>query len=174
MLTQTIAFFLLLGSLPVAQAQTHAQETVRESLLRDSIRVGGQVKQPLHLSRNELASRPKTEVKTKDRQGVEHTYIGIPLIDLLREAGAPTGMELKGENLTQFVLIQASDGYEVVFALPELDPDFATQIILLAYQVDGKPLPSGEGPFRVVVPQERKSARWIREVTTIKVLYAKE
>jgi DMSO/TMAO reductase YedYZ molybdopterin-dependent catalytic subunit len=62
----------------------------------------------------------------------------------------------------------------VVFALPELDPEFATQTILLAYQVDGKPLPAGEGPFRVVVPQEKKPARWIREVTAIKVLFAKQ
>jgi len=45
---------------------------------------------------------------------------------------------------------------------------------LLAYQEDGNPLKKGEGPFRMIVPKDKKHARWIREISTIKILFAKE
>jgi DMSO/TMAO reductase YedYZ molybdopterin-dependent catalytic subunit len=70
--------------------------------------------------------------------------------------------------------VRAADGYEVIFALPEIDPEFTAQTILLAYEVDGKPLPKGEGPFRLVVPNDKKHARWIREITTITVTFSKQ
>ena len=83
------------------------------------------------------------------------------------------GPDLKGKNLAKYILITASDNYQVVFALAELDKAFTDKTIILADQVDGKPLPSGEGPFRVIVQDEKKPARCIREVTGIQVLYAK-
>jgi hypothetical protein len=43
-------------------------------------------------------------------------------------------------------------------------------VILLADKADGHPLESKEGPFRVVVPGERRLARWVRQVTTLKVV----
>ncbi|WP_254448541.1 hypothetical protein [Spirosoma rhododendri] len=69
--------------------------------------------------------------------------------------------------------MKAADGYEVVFALAELDPDFSTRTILLADSVDGAPLADGMGPYRVVVPGEKKPARWIRQVTEMAVKLAK-
>ncbi|WP_191908757.1 hypothetical protein [Larkinella humicola] len=48
-------------------------------------------------------------------------------------------------------------------------PDFATQPILLADSVDGTPLPAGVGPYRVVVPGEKKPARWVRGVKSIEI-----
>ncbi|WP_332367659.1 hypothetical protein [Spirosoma telluris] len=69
--------------------------------------------------------------------------------------------------------MKANDGYEVIFALAEIDPEFATRTIILADVVDGAPLPLGVGPYRVVVPGEKKPARWIREVKSIEVRFAK-
>jgi len=80
------------------------------------------------------------------------------------------GPALRGANLAKYVLVQAADGYRAVFALPELDPEFARTVVLLAYEANGKPLAAGEGPYRVVVPADRKHARWVREVTAVKVL----
>lgn len=45
---------------------------------------------------------------------------------------------------------------------------------LLAYQADGNALPRGDGPFRIVVPGDKKQARWVREVSTIRVLHSKD
>jgi hypothetical protein len=48
------------------------------------------------------------------------------------------------------------------------------QAVGLAYEADGKSLPDDEGPFRIVAPGDKKHARWIRQITSIKILFAKD
>jgi len=112
---------------------------------------------------------PHIDVAIIDRDGQEPHYAGVPRIDLLRQAGVTLGAELRGKNLTKYVVVKATDGYEVVFALPEIDPDFTTRTVLLADRVDGKPLSAGTGPYRIVVPGEKKPTRWVRAVNAIEV-----
>ncbi|WP_461104599.1 molybdopterin-dependent oxidoreductase [Spirosoma koreense] len=138
-----------------------------------ALTVSGEVTKPLTLQAADLKAMPHTEVTDKDRDGKEHRYSGVPLIELLRQAGATVGGELRGKNLAKFAVVKATDGYEVVFALPELDPEFATRTVLLADSVDGAPLAAGVGPYRVIVPGEKKPARWIREVKSIEIRSAK-
>ncbi|RYF69119.1 MAG: molybdopterin-binding protein [Cytophagaceae bacterium] len=135
--------------------------------------VTGEVTKPLTLQAADLKAMAHIEVTGKDRDGKEHQYAGILVVDLLKQAGATVGGELRGENLTKYVIVKAIDGYEVLFALPELDADFASRSIILADSVDGAPLGSGVGPYRIVVPGEKKPARWIREVKSIEVQFAK-
>jgi hypothetical protein len=73
-----------------------------------------------------------------------------------------------GENL-----IEAADGYRVVFALAEIDPAFATREIILADERDGKLLDAKEGPLRIVAPGDRRPARWARQVVTFRLTTAK-
>ncbi|GAB3697400.1 hypothetical protein GCM10027592_21470 [Spirosoma flavus] len=143
------------------------------SVRAQTITISGEVTKPLTLQAADLKAMTHTDVTAKERDGKEHTYAGVPLVDLLKQAGATLGSELRGENLTKYVVVKAIDGYEVVFALPEIDPEFATRTIILADAVDGAPLAQGVGPFRVVVPGEKKPARWIREVKSIEVRFAK-
>ena len=63
-----------------------------------------------------------------------------------------------------YLLVEAADGYRVVFALPELDPAFTERVVLLADHRDGQPLTPAEGPLRLVVPDEKRQARWVRQV----------
>jgi DMSO/TMAO reductase YedYZ molybdopterin-dependent catalytic subunit len=86
----------------------------------------------------------------------------------------PFGKELKGKALTIYLLIEAQDGYQVLFTLPELDALFTDKVVLLADRRDGKPLSEKEGPLRVVVPDEKRQARWIRQVKSITVRHAIE
>jgi hypothetical protein len=88
----------------------------------------------------------------------------VALVDLLRLAGAPLGQELRGQHLAIYLLIEAANGYRVVFALPELDPTFTDREVLLADRRDGQPLAAAEGPLRLVVPGEKHHARWVRQV----------
>lgn len=37
-----------------------------------------------------------------------------------------------------------------------------------------QPLPDEEGPFRLVVPAEKKQARWVRQTRAIRVLSHQE
>jgi DMSO/TMAO reductase YedYZ molybdopterin-dependent catalytic subunit len=135
--------------------------------------VGGEVLKPLKLSVKELSILKGSEVKGKDRDGKEHTFKGVMLWTILDSAGVTLGKDLRGENLAKYVLVKARDGYEVVFSLPEIDPEFSEKIILLAYAVDGKPLAANEGPFRLVVPQDKKHARWVRQLNSIQILFSK-
>jgi hypothetical protein len=79
---------------------------------------------------------------------------------------------LKGKRLASCLLVEAADGYRVVFALPELDPAFTDKRVLLAFLKDGKALDDKEGPYRIVVPDEKRMARWVRQVTTLKIVNA--
>ena len=80
------------------------------------------------------------------------------------------GKSLRGKRLSSCLVAEAADGYRVVIALPELDPGFTDRVILLADKADGHPLDTKEGPFRIVVPGEKRMARWVRQVTSFKVV----
>lgn len=139
-----------------------------------TISIGGEVLRPITMSVKDLDKFPHVELKAKDRTGKEHTYKGTMLASVLDSAGATLGADLRGEHLLKYVSIKAGDGYEVLFSLAEVDPEFSSQQVLLATMVDGKPLPNGEGPFRIVVPEEKKPTRWIRNITSIQVKSAKK
>jgi DMSO/TMAO reductase YedYZ molybdopterin-dependent catalytic subunit len=137
------------------------------------VKISGEVTEPMTINDDDLHKFTQTTVTRKDHDGKEHTYSGVVLADILKKAGATLGPDLKGKNLTKYLLITAIDNYQVVFALAELDKAFTDRTIILADQVDGKPLPAGEGPFRIIVQDEKKPARCIRQVTDMKILSAK-
>ena len=139
-----------------------------------SISVSGEVVTPLDLKISDLTTYKQVGQKVKDRDNKEHEFKGVALIEILEKAGVTTGSKLRGENLAKYVLIKAADGYEVIYSLAEIDPEFTNQVIILATEKDGQPLPAGEGPFRIITPNDKKQARWIREVRSIKVAFAKE
>jgi len=138
------------------------------------VTVEGEIVKTLKLSLSDLANLKQAEVSAKDHGGELRTFKGVALVDVLAAAGVTLGSQLRGKNLLKYVVVKAADSYEVVFALPEIDPEFTSQTILLAYKVDGENLAKGDGPFRIVVPNDRKHARWVREVTSIRVVVAKE
>ncbi|HEY5919585.1 MAG TPA: molybdopterin-dependent oxidoreductase, partial [Chryseolinea sp.] len=111
-----------------------------------SLSVEGEVVKPLKLSLSDLTGLKQTEVKATDHGGQQRVYKGVALFDILHSAGVTLGGQLRGKNLLKYVEVKAADGYEVIFSLPEIDPEFTAQTILLAYEADGKPLPKGDGP----------------------------
>ncbi len=135
------------------------------------LHVSGAVSQPLALSLQDLAAMPRTRLTAKEHDR-SVTYEGVALAEILQRAGAPMGKQLRGKAMASYVLVTAHDGYRVVFTLPELDPDFtdSAKQIILADTADGKPLPENQGPVRIVVPQDKKGARWVRMVETIEVV----
>jgi len=114
---------------------------------------------------------PRTKLTAKEHDKTV-TYEGVTLTEILQKAGAPLGKQLHGKAMASYVVVTAHDGYRVLFALPELDPDFtdASKQVILADTADGMPLMEKQGPVRIVVPQEKKPARWIRMVDSIEVV----
>jgi hypothetical protein len=90
----------------------------------------------------------------------------------LEKAGVGFGETVRGKRLASYLLVEAADGYRVVMALPELDPAFTDKQVVLAFLKDGKPLDDKEGPYRIVIPDEKRMARWVRQVTTLKIVDA--
>lgn len=102
--------------------------------------------------------------------GTPTTFQGVALNAILERGGIVFGETLKGKRLASCLLVEAADGYRVVFALPELDPAFTDKQIVLAYLKDGKPLDDKEGPYRIVIPDEKRMARWVRQVTKLRIV----
>ncbi|WP_428331398.1 molybdopterin-dependent oxidoreductase [Mucilaginibacter sp.] len=165
----TFLMIIALFGLIIKPSQTQAQTAEKQA----SVKVTGEVITPLDLKLADLTQFKQTEVIRKDKDGNDHKYSGVVLSDILAKAGVTLGKDLRGKNLTKYILIEAIDGYQVVFALAELDKDFTNRTIILANQIDGKPLAATEGPFRIIVQDEKKPARCIKQVISIKVQAAK-
>ena len=138
-----------------------------------SVKVTGEVTTPLIIDKTEFQKFKQVSVVYKDKAGKDHSYSGVLLTDILQKAGVTSGAALRGLNLTKYVMAEAVDGYKVVFALVELDKEFTDKEIILADKVDGNTLPETEGPYRVIVPDDKKAARSIRQVKGLKVAFAK-
>ena len=45
-----------------------------------------------------------------------------------------------------------------------------TTMTTTTFERDGKPLDDAIGPFRLVVPTDKRGARWVRQVTRIRIV----
>lgn len=100
---------------------------------------------------------------------VSGRYGGVLLSELLSLAGAPHGDSLRGKALATYMVVVGADGYRVVFGLADFDPAFTDRIAILADTKDGSALPAGEGPYHLIIPGERRPARWVRQVVRIEL-----
>ncbi len=134
-----------------------------------SIAVTGAVATPLTLTAADLAAMPRATVAT-NANGIATTYEGVWLSDVLKRAGVPLGSALRGPALSAYVLASASDGYQVVFSVGEIDPEMTGGQFLLADKANGKPMSGENGAFRLVVPGDKRAARSVRMLTTLNVV----
>jgi len=121
------------------------------------------------LPRSDIEALPHIKVTTGG-SAASATFEGVTLKAVLEKAGVGFGEALRGKRLASCLLVEASDGYQVVIALPEIDPAFTDKQVVLAFLKDGKPLDDKEGPYRIVIPDEKRMARWVRQVTALKVV----
>ena len=137
-----------------------------------AVAVAGENGKTLNLDVAALDRLPQRRVQA-EAHGHKADCSGANLIDVLAQVGAPSGEKLRGKELALYVRVRAADGYQVVYALAELDPLFrGDDVPLLTHQCNGKPLEAKDGPFRIVAAGEKRPARWIRQVTAIDLLRA--
>ena len=139
-----------------------------------TVKVVGEVTTPLTLTASDLAAMPRTADSAKDKQGVMHHYSGVAIADILNKAGVTTAKQLRGKNMAKYLLVSCADGYQVVFSLAELDSTITDRVAILADQEEGKPLATGVGPFKLIVPGEKRPARNCFQVTSLFIGVAKE
>ena len=137
------------------------------------VKIGGAVTTPLVLTAADLKSMPRKTVRVENEHAQKaEVYEGVLVQDILKKAGATMGPKLRGPAMATYVLAEAADDYRVVFSLTEFDSEFQDSEILLADTVDGAPIPSDQGPFRLVVPHDKRPARWIKMLKSLTVVVA--
>jgi DMSO/TMAO reductase YedYZ molybdopterin-dependent catalytic subunit len=149
------------GRNEVARAQTAASQ---------HLKIYGGVKTELELSAGDLKQYPRKSLKTVNPHSQkEESYEGVAVQELLHRAGVPEGENLRGAAMTTYVVAEASDGYRVVFSVGELDAGIGDSGAIVADTLDGAPLDNKRGPFQLVVPHDKRAARWVRMLTALKV-----
>lgn len=126
--------------------------------------------EPATLSPSEVKAMPHISVTVHNSHtNADETYSGVRLADLLTKMGAPLGSELHGEALANYIVASGSDGYQAVLAIGEVDPGFHPGEVLVADTMNGKPLDAHSGPFKLVVTEDKRPARSVRNLTTIEL-----
>ena len=151
---------IVLGTALATSAQAQVNKTI------DLVGPRGQHRT---VSSADLTALPRHEVTAKAHQ-ISGTFAGVALADVLQLVAVPHGDSLRGPALATYVLIEAADGYRALFALAELDAGFSDRLVLLADRKDGAALTANDGPFQLIVPDEKRPARWVRRVQRIRVV----
>lgn len=112
-----------------------------------SITASGAVTQLLTLTAADLAAMSRAKATTTSN-GITTVYEGVAVADVLKKgAGAPLGAGMRGNALSTYVLASASDGYQAVLSLGELDPDVTDGEFLLVDTTNGKSMFGETGAF---------------------------
>ncbi len=159
---------LLLLAVPASGQLRAGQSNTTATLV-----VTGDVDRTLSLAPAELKGLPRSRVEMKSEDGAVHVYEGVLAGELLKLAGVTLG-QMRGNAVTSHVVATASDGYQAVFALVELDPAFSSHDIIVADTVDGKPLSGNLGAFRIVAPRDLRGVRSVRMLTRLEVVPLKK
>jgi Carboxypeptidase regulatory-like domain/Oxidoreductase molybdopterin binding domain len=160
------------ASVPIAlQVGDTASPVVypKDSLTLWANRRDAPTREPLVLRVADVSALPHITIKVHNgHSNVDESYSGVALTEVLARIGAPLGKELRGSALASFIVAKGADGYEAVLALAEVDPDFHPGQVIVADSLDGEPLEK-EGPFKLIVTEDKHPARWVRNLVSIEL-----
>jgi len=129
----------------------------------------------LKLKVADLKAMPRTTVSVHNEHSkADETYTGVRLADLLVKLGAPLGHDLRGAGLAGYVVATGSDGYVAVIALAEVDTTFHSGEVIVADTMNGVALDEKSGPFKLVVTEDKRPARWVRNLVSLELKSAKQ
>lgn len=121
----------------------------------------------------DLAALPHKSVTVFNAHSkVNETYSGVPLSDLLTKVQVPQGEQVKGALFMTGVIAEGTDGYKVLYSLAEVDPTIHTGEVIVADSLDGRKLDK-DGAFKLVSTEEKRPARWVRNLKSIDVVSVK-
>ncbi len=135
------------------------------------ITITGAVTHPLTISLDQLRDMHKTSITMRviDADGKHrfHTFAGTPLKAVLNLA-VPSNPGGADTSVNAYALITGLSGGPAIVAFPEFENDFANKTVLLAYQVNGKPVKIGS--VMLVVDGDATVGRFVQGVTSIQII----
>jgi hypothetical protein len=168
-----ICIVFLTSSFLVAQQPTAspvATETTNSASSKNILQVSALPRDPLTLSLADLKALPHITVTIHNSHtNTNETYSGVRVADLLGKLGAPLGNALRGEALGKYIIATGSDGYRAVLAFAEVDPSFHPGEVLVADTMNDKPLDEHSGPLKLVVTEDNRPARSVRNLASIEL-----
>jgi len=123
------------------------------------------------LSVLDLSKLPQRTVQVTDH-GTPATFEGVLLAEVLAKVDLPLGEKFHSTGASYYLTVEAKDSYRAVFAWAELDSTFMDKAVYVVTKRDGQALSEKDGPFQLVVPGEKRAARWVRQVTALKIRQA--
>ncbi len=122
------------------------------------------------MSRSDLKALPHIIVTVQNTHtNSQEIYSGVRVADLFAKLGVPLGSELRGKAMVNYVRASGSDGYQVVFSVAEIDPAFHPGEIIVADEMNGQPLNAKSGPFKLVATEDKRPARWVRNLVALEL-----
>lgn len=169
-----IALFTAVCVACTAQAQQPATSS-GPAAPSDQLRVSAYTKhEDLVLKAADFKALPHMTVTVhNEHANADETYSGVRVSDLLAKLGAPLGHDLRGPALGGFIVATGSDGYVAVVSLAEVDTTFHSGEVIVADAMNGQPLDARSGPFKLVVTEDKRPARWVRNLASIELKFAK-
>jgi hypothetical protein len=125
---------------------------------------------PKAFSMAELSALPQVEIQEREADSSKVVFRGPALRALVTLVGAPTGRALRGPAMTLAVLAEATDGYKVGYMLSEIDEQFGARNVIVALTQNGQALAGTDGPLRIIVAGEEHKARWVRQLTRLRLV----
>ena len=123
--------------------------------------VDGQVLNPLNLSieaiKQNYADQTLDVTYLSDTDTIKVSFTGVKLWDILSAAQPNLNADVNNDKLRLYIVATGSNGYQVVIAWGEIDPEFGNQNVLVAYEQDGKALDG----LRLVVPGDAHAGRYV-------------
>jgi DMSO/TMAO reductase YedYZ molybdopterin-dependent catalytic subunit len=141
-----------------------------------TVRIEGNVAQSLSLTVEDLKRYPVRTLDYAPRSESERgnagaaaprQYTGCLLRDVL--AAAKLTEKAPRDLRKSYVVVSASDGYQVVFSWAELFIAPAGDSVLVAYARDGAPLGESEGPIALIAATDKSPVRHVKWLQTIQV-----
>lgn len=118
------------------------------------------------LTAEALADLPRAQVTVAGGSGPQ-VYEGPALAYVMRAVRLPVGMRAHGEPMKGYLVVRGADGYAAVLSAAEADKELHEDVVILADRLDGRPLPDAEGPWRLVIDDDIRPWRSVRQVVAM-------
>jgi len=165
-----LVWFAISGPIAFAQMTDHQHQ---EGIPSAQLTLHGIDGKSISLTPEDLAAFPRKTVSVFNaRTKADEKYSGVVLSDLLAKVSVPQGENVRGKLFMTAIVAEGTDKYRVIYALAEVDPSIHTGDVIVADSMDGQKL-SKDGAFKLVSTEERRPARWVRNLAEISVIEVK-